>query len=184
MKMMSRLALAVLAVLFAAPPGFSIHIEGVRYAKPPSRPSISSWPEGLAAVIADTTYLDGFNYQNPGYVIENIDTFYYGGDTEALNLFLEKLAKVKGVRVNVVFSNGVGKVNRDMRAETVWQQKMLDRAASEIEGPSCTWLVSVTPKDWVRLPKGVQAESEARVLIFLGGKQIDLEKLRLPAWGN
>ena len=88
------------------------------------------------------------------------------------------------MRVTVAFSNGVGKVDRHLRAEIVWQEKMLGVTLSDIEGPPCTWLVSVTPKDWVRLPKGVQAESEREVLIFLGGKQIDVEKLRLPAWGT
>jgi hypothetical protein len=184
MKTKPLLALAALAVLLAAGPGFSIDIEGQRYAKAPARPTISSWPEGLAAIIADKTYLDGYNYQNPGYVIENVDTFFYGGDTEAFNLFLEKLAKVKGLRVTVAFSGSVGRVNRHVRAGTVRLQESLGLRLSEIDGKPCSWLVSVTPKDWLRQSKGSQAQSEAQILVFLGGKKIDAEKLRLPAWGD
>src|SRR5262249_16135436 len=82
----------------AAPEGReALDIEGKRFAKPPKGPTTSTWPAGLAGVIADKNYLDGFNYQNPGFVIESVDTFYYGGDTKALNEFLAKLAKVKGL---------------------------------------------------------------------------------------
>jgi hypothetical protein len=178
MKTTSLLTLAIVAVLLTALPGSSIDLKGPRYAKPPARPSIHSWPEGLAAVIADKTYLDGYNYQNPGYLTENVDTFYYGGGTEAINLFLEKLAKVKGLRVTVAFSGGEGKVNRHVRAGTVRQQKALGLSLSEIDGQSCSWLMSVTPNE----SKGGQ--TVARVLIFLGGKRVEAERLRLPAWGN
>jgi hypothetical protein len=181
-RRMKTPTLAAVALLLAAVPGFAIHIEGPRYPSPPARPSVSSWPEGLAGVIADKSYLDGYNYQNPGYVTEDVDTFYYGGDTEALNVFLEKMARVKGLRVTVAFSGGEGKVNRFVRAETVRQLEVLGLPLSRMDGEPCSWLVSVTPKDWVRQPRGGRAEAEARVLIFLGGKRIDAENLRLPAW--
>lgn len=184
MKTISLLALAVLAVLFAALPVFSIDRGGQRYAKPPAVPSISSWPEGLAAIIADKTYLDGYNYQNPGYIIENIDTFFYGGDTEALNLFLEKLAKVKGLHLTVAFSRSEGRVNRYARAGTVKIQEELGHHWTEIDGESCSWLMSVTPKDWIRDARGGKTQSESQVIIFLGSKKINAEKLSLPAWGD
>lgn len=153
-----------------------------RHRRPPlrqtARPTIYSWPEGFAAIIADESYLDGYNYQNPGYVIENVDTFYYGGDTEALNLFLEKLAKVKGMRVTVGFSGSVGRVNRHVRAGTVRQQKALGLPLSEIDGKPCSWLVTVTPS------QSKDSQAETQILVFLGGERIDVEKLRLPAWGN
>jgi hypothetical protein len=182
MKTMLRWASSVAAVMFAAAPGFSIYIEGTRYVKPPARPSVSSWPEGLAAVIADPTYRDGYNYQNPGYLIENVDTFFYGGDTAALERFLKRITTVKGVRVSVAFSNGTGRVNRHLRAETVRLQGMLGRPLSDYNGPGCTWLVSVTPKDWVRQSEGGKVQAEARVVIFLGSKDLQMEKLQLPEW--
>ena len=92
------------------------------------------------------------------------------------------MARVKGLRVTVAFSAGVGKVNRDVRAGTVRQQVAFSLPLSEIDGQSCSWLVSVTPKDWFHQSKGGQAE--ARVLVFLGGKRVVAEKLRLPAWSN
>jgi hypothetical protein len=183
MKTTSLLTLAIAVMLLTAIAGFSIDLNGTRYATPPARPPVSSWPDGLAAVIADKAYLDGYNYQNPGYVVENVDTFYYGGDTEALNRFLEKLVKVERLRATVAFS-GVGKVNRNVRAATVRQEEALGLPLSEIDGQPCSWLVSVTPKDWMRQSKGEKAEAEAQVLVFLRGKDIDASKLRLPAWGN
>ena len=181
MKTISLLSLASLAVLIAALPVFSIDRGGQRYAKPPAGPFISSWPDGLAAIIADKSYMDGYNYQNPGYIIENVDTFFYGGDTEALNVFLEKLAKVKGLHVTVAFSGNEGRVNRYARAGTVKIQEELGHHFTEIDGESCSWLMSVTPKDWVSDARGGKTQSEAQVIIFLGSKKINPEKLRLPA---
>jgi RNA polymerase sigma factor (sigma-70 family) len=154
-------------------------LEGKRYATPPKKPVVSSWPADLAAVIADKTYLDGFNYQNPGYVVENVDTFFYGGDTKALNQFLEKLAKVKRLRVSVSFSTEKGKVNRALRAGVIQNGKALGMPVSELDGEKCSWLVSVTPKDWMQ---GSKSEADARIVIFLGGKTIDMDALRLPVW--
>jgi RNA polymerase sigma factor (sigma-70 family) len=165
--------------------GSSVHLVlagRARYAKPPARPSISSWPEGLAAVIADPTYRDGYNYQNPGYLVENVDTFFYGGDTAALNRFLERITKVKGVRVSVAFSKGAGRINRELRAQSVQRQERLGVPLSDYDGPGCSWLMSVTPKDWVRNPEGGTVQAEARVVIFLGSKDLRLEKLQLPVW--
>jgi hypothetical protein len=182
MKTMLLSALTLNAAVLAATPGVSVHGEGTRYVKPPARPSVSSWPEGLAAVIADQTYRDGYNYQNPGYVTENVDAFFYGGDTAALNRFLERITRVKGVRVSVAFSNGVGRVNRHLCAESVRLHEMLGLPLSDYDGPSCSWLVSVTPKDWVRQPEGGTVQAEARVVIFLGNKDLQVEKLHLPVW--
>jgi hypothetical protein len=184
MKTITLFVVVIVATFVSAVPSFSIDLEGIRYPKPPARPSIHSWPDGLAAAIADKTYLDGYNYKNPGYVIENTDTFYYGGDTEALNSFLKRLDKVKGLRVTITFSVAVGKVNRDVRAGTVRQMEALGLPLSKIDGQTCTWLVSVPPTDLVGQPKGGQIKTDARVLIFLGGKLIDVEKLRLPEWSK
>ena len=172
MKLVVLQALSFVAVVFAAAPGFSVHIEGVRYAKPPARPTVYSWPDGLAAVIADPTYRDGYNYRNPGYAIEYVDTFFYGGDTAALNRFMEKIAKIKGVHVSVAFSKSAGTIDRNLRAHSVGVQEMLGVPASSLDGPSCTWLVSVTPT----------VETDIQVVIFLGSKELQVEKLQLPSW--
>jgi hypothetical protein len=172
MKPMVLQGLSFAAVMFAAAPGFSGYAEGVRYAKPPARPTVYSWPDGLAAVIADPTYRDGYNYRNPGYVIENVDTFFYGGDTTALNRFMEKITKVKGVHVSVAFSKSAGRIDRYLRAQSVGVQEMLGHSVSSLDGPSCTWLVSVTPS----------VEADVRVVIFLGSKELQVEKLQLPSW--
>jgi hypothetical protein len=182
MKTMPLSALTIAAALLAAAPGFSIDVEGAHYVKPPSRPSVSSWPGGLAAVLADPTYRDGYNYQNPGYVTENVDTFFYGGDTAALNRFLERLTTVRGVRVSVAFAKGAGRINRHLRAESVRLQEMLNLPLSDYDGPGCSWLVSVTPRDWVRHSEGGTVGAEARVVIFLGSKVLQVDKLQLPTW--
>jgi hypothetical protein len=183
MKTTSLLTLATVAVLFFPIPGLCIDLSGSRYATPQACPSSSSWPPGLAAILADKAYLDGYNYQNPGYVVEYVDTFYYGGDTEALNAFLEKLAKVDGLRMSVMFSSGAGKVNRSVRARSVQPEEFLV-PPPEIDGQPCSWLVSVTPQDRLRKMKGATAEADAKVLIFLGAKDINAAKLRLPTWNN
>ncbi len=61
MKPMVLQALSFGAVMFAAVPRFSVHVEGVGYVKPPAHPTVYSSPDGLAAVIADPTYRDGYN---------------------------------------------------------------------------------------------------------------------------
>ena len=179
-----RLLVVLVAALLLAAPGFSIDLGRIRYAKPPARPSVSSWPEGLAAAIADKTYVDGFNYQNPGYVTENVDTFFYNGDTADLNRFLEKLAKVKGMRMSVAFSHEVGKASRSVRAVSVQSQELLGLPLSQFDGSPCTWLISVTPKDWVRQAVAENVQAEVRAVIFLGDKQIKLELLQLPHWNQ
>jgi hypothetical protein len=184
MKPMLFPALTFAAMLLAPAGGISSHAEGIRYAKPPARPSASSWPEGLAAVIADPTYLDGYNYQNPGYVVENVDTFFYGGDTAALNRFLEKITQVKGASVSAAFSKAAGRVNRHARASTVLLQKRNGVPLVEDAGPNCSWLVSVTGTNGTGQPKGTVAQAEARIVIFLGSEELQVEKLHLPTWGR
>jgi hypothetical protein len=169
---MVQTALTFVTVMFPVLPGFSSDREGARYVKPPPRPTVYSWPDGLAAVIADPTYRDGYNYQNPGYVVENVDTFFYVGDTAALNRFLEKITKVKGVRVKVAFSKRAGKINRHLRAQSVVVEEILGHGVSGLDEPGCTWLMTVTP--------GIEAE--ARIVVFLGSKELQVEKLHLPAW--
>jgi hypothetical protein len=149
-----------------------------------SRPPVSIWPKGLAEAIADRNYLDGFSYQNPGYVIESVDTFFYNGDTEGLNSFLAKLARVKGLRTSVSFSNAEGRTSKFVRAGIVRNGEALGLPLSKLDGRPCSWLASVSPKGWFHQPPGGKAEAEARVLIFLGGKKVKLEGVRLPAWGD
>src|SRR4051794_30893371 len=84
--------------------------EGRRYPQPPARPTAGSWPSGLAPVISDDSYLDGFNWTNPGLARTSEDTFYYGGDTAALNRFLDGLSRVAGLEVSVGFARGQGRV--------------------------------------------------------------------------
>ena len=172
----------VAVAMLTALPVASIDIRGVRYAKPPARPSISSWPEGLAAAIADRAYRDGYNYQNPGYLVENVDAFFYSGDTAALNHFLERMTSVKGVRVSMTFSKGEGRINQHLRAADVRLQKMLNLRLSDYDGAGCSWLVSVSPRDWVRHPEGGTVQAEAEVVVFLGSKDLQVEALQLPSW--
>jgi hypothetical protein len=89
---------------------------------------------------------------------------------------------VKDVRVRVEFSAAAGRVDPDVRANTVVRNKVMLRPLSEFDGEACSWLVSVTPKEWAGGPGGKATRGEVRVLVFLGGKAIDPERLTLPAW--
>ena len=160
--------------MFAAVPAFSAHVEGVRYAKPPARPTVSSWPDGLAAVIADPSYRDGYNYQNPGYVVENVDTFFYGGDTAALNRFIEKITRSRAL-MSVWPSRrgrGFGSIGICVLSPSVFRKRLVFQRAARNGQVAHGIPVTVTPS----------TEADVPVVIFLGSKDLQVEKLQLPSW--
>jgi hypothetical protein len=136
----------------------------------------------LGEVIASGPYVDGFHYENPGYVVEMIDTFLYDGDTEALNWFLARLASVKEMDVLITFSKGEGRVDPLMRPGTAIGGKAFGVTPETHDGRVCTWLVGVTPKEWAQ--QHGSDVTRAQIVVFLGSKKLDVEALRLPKWAH
>jgi hypothetical protein len=153
-----------------------------RYPTPPDRPRNFSWPAGLAKAIASGPYVDGFHYENPGYVVEMIDTFFYDGDTEALNRFLARLTSVKEMEVLITFSKREGRVDPLVRPGTAIAGEALALTHDSLDGRACTWLVGVTPKEWAQ--QHGSGITRAHVVVFLGSTKLDVEALRLPKWAH
>jgi hypothetical protein len=156
----------------------AIYIPPTHYEKPPQSKTKPNWPDALADVIADATYVDGYSYANPGYVVEMNDTFFYDGDTETLVKFIEKLRGVKNLDVKVTFSKAAGRSSEFTRAGIVFQGQVLGQDIEKLGGKPCSWLVTVTDKQWAE-HSGKGSNTQAEVLIFLGSPRIDPERLRL-----
>jgi hypothetical protein len=170
--------ICVIITLFSAfaAGSFAIYIPPTHYEKPPAKETKPDWPEGLADVIADKTYVDGWSYANPGYVVELNDTFFYDGDSEDLGRFIKKLRAMKNLDVKVSFTKAAGWASESVRVGTVMQGKVMGQDLNRLGSKPCSWLVTVTDKRWAE-QSGIGASAQARVLIFLGSPKIDAERL-------
>ncbi len=177
MKRATILGLTALLSAFAAVT-FAIYIPPTHYDAPPKAEKKHDWPEGLAAVIADKNYVDGWSYANPGYVVEMNDTFFYDGDAAALGKFIHKLRELKNLDVKVSFTRAAGRAYESLRAGIVIDGKALGQDIDKLGGKPCSWLVTVTDKRWAE-HAGAGTNAQARVLIFLGSSKINLEQLEL-----
>jgi hypothetical protein len=170
-------AFAVAILAFAAS-SRAIYILPTHYEKPPEGKTKPNWPDALAGVIADSTYVDGYSYANPGYVTEMNDTFFYDGDTEALIKFIDKLRGVKNLDVKIAFTKAAGRSGEFVRAGTIDNGKVMGQDIDHLGGKACSWLVTVTDKYWAE-HRGRGSDAQAEVLIFLGSPKISIEHLRL-----
>jgi hypothetical protein len=170
--------ICVIVALFSAfaAGSFAIYIPPTHYEKPPATKTKPGWPEGLADVISDKTYVDGWSYANPGYVVEMNDTFFYDGDSEDLGRFIKKLHATKNLDVKISLTKAAGWSGEFVRAGTVMQGKVMGQDLNRLGGKPCSWLVTVTDKRWAE-QSGSGANAHARVLIFLGSPKIDAERL-------
>jgi hypothetical protein len=168
----------VLAILTFAATSRAIYIPPTHYEKPPEGTTKPNWPDTLADVIADSTYVDGYSYANPGYVVEMNDTFFYDGDTEAPVKFIEKLRGVKNLDVKITFSKTAGRSSEFTWAGIVFQGQMVGQDIEKLGGKPCSWLVTVTDKYWAE-HRGQGPHAQAELLIFLGSPKINVEHLRL-----
>jgi hypothetical protein len=170
--------LCLVAAVFSAfaAGSFAIYIPPTHYEKPPATKTKPDWPEGLAEVIADKSYVDGWSYANPGYVVEMNDTFFYDGDSENLGRFIKKLRAMKNLDVTISFTKAAGWASESVRAGTVMQGKVMGQDLNRLGSKPCSWLVTVTDKRWAE-QSGIGASAQARVLIFLGSPKIDAERL-------
>jgi hypothetical protein len=177
MKQAAFVSVLTLACLGAAAAAWGIYIPPTHYTQPPSKESKSDWPTGLAEVISQPSYVDGWSYANPGFVVDMNDTFFYDGDTEALGEFLKQLRAVKDLDVKITFSNAAGYCSEFVRAGVVFQGNALGQPLNTLGSKPCSWLVTVTDQKWVQ--RGGASNVTAQVLIFLGSKKIDIEKLEM-----
>jgi hypothetical protein len=174
----SAICAFVVAVFALVATSQAIYIPPTHYEKPPEGKTKPNWPDALAGVIADTNYVDGYSYANPGLVVEMNDTFFYDGDTEALVKFIEKLKAVKNLDVKITFTKAAGRSSEFTRAGVVVDGKVLGQNVEKLGGKSCSWLVTVTDKYWAE-HSGKGSQAQAELLIFLGSPKINVERLRL-----
>lgn len=177
MKQVAFVSVLTLAFLSAAAAAWGIYIPPTHYTQPPSKESKHDWPTGLAEVISQPSYVDGWSFANPGYVVEMNDTFFYDGDSEALGKFLKQLRAVKDIEVKITFSNAAGYSSEFVRAGVVFQGQAVGQPLDKLGGKPCSWLVTVTDKN--RAQRRGASTATAQVLIFLGSKKIDIEKLEI-----
>jgi hypothetical protein len=168
----------VIAIFTFAATSRAIYILPTHYEKPPVGKTKPNWPDALADVIADSSYVDGYSYANAGIVMEMNDTFFYDGDTEALVKFIEKLKGVKNLDVKISFTKAAGRSSEFTRAGVVIDGKVLGQDIEKLGGKPCSWLVTVTDKYWAER-SGKGSHDQAEVLIFLGSPNINVEHLRL-----
>jgi hypothetical protein len=176
MKRPILFALVAAAVSACAAVSFAIYILPTHYEKPPEAKTKPGWPEGLAGVISDKNYVDGWSYANPGKVTEMNDTFFYDGDSEALRKFIKNLKAVKNLDVKITLTKAAGRASEFVRAGIVFQGKVMDQDIDRLGSKPCSWLVTVTDKRWAE-HSGLGTSAQARVLIFIGSPKIDAEQL-------
>jgi hypothetical protein len=168
----------VIAIFAFAATSRAIYILPTHYEKPPEGKTKPNWPDTLADVIADSAFVDGYSYANPGLVVEMNDTFFYDSDTEALAKFIDKLKAVKYLDVKITFTKSAGRSSEFMRAGIVIDGKVLGQDIEKLGGKTCSWLVTVTDKYWAD-HSGKGSHAQAEVLIFLGSPKINVEHLQL-----
>ncbi len=115
----------------------------------------SGWPAGLEDVL---------NYPGRvyGYWINGRDHFYYAGDTEAFNEFLQQYAKLKVTPLTLEVHAGRGKVEK-------WLADLLGKQIP------CDWKVRV-----ITYGERDPGEDMLTLEVWLGG-EVEPEKIRVPA---
>lgn len=144
-----RACLAVLTVLvFAAPEVFGL---GSDHPKGPVD-GHAHWPQGLKELVNREGRVHGF-------WVNDEDVFFYAGDTQALNQFLEVYAKLPKTALTVVIHPGL------KNARSPWERQDRD-----------------LPTQWSLHTGGDSKDGRfvTRVDVWLGGR-IRLEHVRLPA---
>jgi hypothetical protein len=120
----------------------------------------SGWPKGLAEIVN----ADGRVH---GYFVNWQDVFFFHGDTQALNEFLEDLTALKGTQLKVVIHPG------RLEVKSPW-----DKQPRKI---TAEWQLYTSPH--VGSPKTLVEKREpfvTRVDVYLGG-DMRLSDLRIPA---
>ena len=125
-----------------------------------------SWPNGLA----DLLNSGGQVY---GYYLNWDDHFFFAGDTEDFNEFLQRCAKLKGGPTKLILHPGQG--NRDTFEKRYLPSDGTIRFDWKVTVPQLVeW-------DKTKLPASVRVTSsgEITVELWLGG-QVDLSKVEVP----
>jgi hypothetical protein len=120
----------------------------------------STWPAGLADLLNDGKPVYA-------YWVNWMDHFYYSGDTEAFNAFLEKYSKLQGTPLTLSIHVGPGRIGR-----------ISTPAKRDI---AYDWHVFVVPP---MIPDGgiVKGQEDVRIVtmeLWLGG-QVELRQVKAP----
>jgi len=156
------LSIALLVLVGAAPSAY-----GMGGDHPEDRPVGGSpdWPQGVVKLANHGNRIHGF-------WVNATDFFFYDGNTDVLNAFLEQYAKVPDVEHQVVLHPGVG------QAQSPWWP-------GEGKNPlACQWKLNVLRRGWhpdaPRLPGKKGPQYVVTVEVYSGGG-IDLAKVKIPA---
>jgi hypothetical protein len=177
--MRTRAYLAVLTgLLVAASDGFSLgsdHPKGPVVQNP-------AWPAGLAELFNRAERVHGF-------WVNETDVFFYAGDTQAFNQFLEAYAKLPKTSLRVVIHAGAknarspwDKQDRDLPIQ--WSLTSSIRGgipnADHKDGRFYTrvdlWLGSRIRLEELRIPANVEAESGGEIERFIEERRQQLKK--------
>ena len=162
-----RACLPVLTVLFfAAPEVFGLgsdHPNGLVDGHP-------HWPQGLKDLVNREGRVHGF-------WVNEVDVFFYAGDTQAFNQFLEGYAKLPKTSLTVVIHPGAknarsswDKQDRDLPAQ--WS---LQTGGDSQDGRFVTrvdlWLGSRIRLEDLRIPENDEAASGGEIERFVEGRK-------------
>lgn len=171
--MPTRICLTVFAsLLVVAPPLLGL---GADYPKGPL--GNSAWPKGFAEVVNRPERVHGF-------FVNSVDMFFYAGDTQALNQFLEAYGKVADASLKVIIHPGA------KNAWSPWDKKERDlpiqwSLRSEFGGDAKhgrmathvdVWLGSRIRLEELRIPAHVDAVSGGEIERFLAERRQKSDK--------
>lgn len=148
------------AVLIVLVPVASILGLGANHPKDYRVTDQDGWPKGLAALVNDSSRVHGF-------FINANDFFFYSGNSEAFNVFMERYAKLTDIPLVLVLHPGVGRTG----------------GLGEEKNIPCEWAMSIIRRGWgADMPKEFE-KSPSKVLVnislHLGGK-VRLDELDVP----
>ncbi|MBI3411600.1 MAG: hypothetical protein HY040_25000 [Planctomycetes bacterium] len=125
------------------------------------------WPEGLKEL---------FNRDNRvhGYWVNGEDVFFYSGDTQAFNQFVEAYSKLKNTSLRVVIHPGAKKArspwdqaDRNIPAE--WS--LYSSIGAQFQTRLDLWLGSRIKLENLKIPRNVEAVSGGEIESFIAERQ-------------
>jgi hypothetical protein len=179
--MKARACLAVLIPLvLATPEALGL---GADHSPGPLGPN-PAWPRGFLELVNRAERAHGF-------FVNATDVFYYSGDTQALNQFLEAYARLPGASLKVIIHPGAKNAsspwdkrdNRERNLPIQWSLRSViggDNEADVKAGRLSTyvdlWLGSRIRLEDVRIPANVEAASGGEIERFVADRQKELKK--------
>lgn len=145
------------------------------------------WPEGLRELLEPSDFVHG-------YFVNASDFFFYAGDTEALNQFLQQYAALEDTPLTLVLHPGQGMVAspwaKDDRKPFDWELKVLRRdhpeAAEATDEDDSAYVVTVhlwlggeVELEGVEVPLDVKVKSGGEIEEFIAAHEAK-QKAKAP----